>query len=243
MKFLCQECKGINEVDFDGKFINCGHCNAICKVPEPLSEGVVIDDFLILKLLGKGGMGNVLLAHDFPLDRNVALKILHEEISQDEKFNTDFVREARSVASLNHNNIIQAYKVGEDDGRLFFAMEFVEGQNLLDMLKNEGSLDEMLVLDVAYDIAQALGYAWEKRQLVHRDIKPENIMISDQGVTKLMDLGLSCQASAMEDDGDKISGTPHYISPEQILGYDIDIRTDFYCLGASLYHMLSEISF
>ena len=239
MKFLCKECKGINEVDFDDQFLNCGHCNAVCKVPEPLTEGVVIDDFLILKLLGNGGMGNVFLAHDFPLDRKIALKILHEDISQDEKFNTDFVREARSVASLNHNNIIQAYKVGEDEGRLFFAMEFVEGQNLLDMLKNEGSLDEMLVLDVAYDISLALGYAWDKRKLVHRDIKPENIMISDQGVTKLMDLGLSCQANELVDDGDKISGTPQYISPEQILGYEIDIRTDFYCLGASLYHMLA----
>ena len=239
MKFLCKECKGINEVDFDDQFINCGHCNAVCKVPEPLTEGVVIDDFLILKLLGNGGVGNVFLAHDFPLDRKIALKILHEEICQDEKFNTDFVREARSVASLNHNNIIQAYKVGEDEGRLFFAMEFVEGQNLLDMLRNEGSLDEMLVLDVAYDISLALGYAWDKRELVHRDIKPENIMISDQGVTKLMDLGLSCQANEMVDDGDKISGTPQYISPEQILGYEIDIRTDFYCLGGSLYHMLA----
>ena len=204
-----------------------------------MSKGVVIDDFMIIKLLGDGGMGNVYLAHQFSLDRNVALKILKDEISQNEEIRNSFIREARSVASLNHSNIIQAFKVGIEDDILFFAMEYVQGPNLYNLLEKENQLDEVKVLSVGYDIAKAIGYAWSKRKLVHRDIKPENIMISnDEGLTKLMDLGLSCYAQEQSDDG-KISGTPQYISPEQILGNEVDFRTDFYSLGATLYHLLS----
>ncbi len=239
MKFQCQACQGLIQIDFDDPMVNCGICNAICEVPPPFGPSVVIDDFMIIKLLGEGGMGSVYLAHQFSLDREVALKILKGTIAENEQFRNEFIKEARSVASLNHQNIIQAYKVGIDDDILFFAMEYVEGQTLQDLLKQDGALMEMQVLSFAQDIAVALGYAWEKRQLVHRDIKPENIMLANDGHTKLMDLGLSCHAGEDDGDDDKISGTPQYISPEQILGDAIDIRTDFYCLGASLYHLLS----
>ena len=241
MKFQCKECQGIIVVDFEGDMVNCGICDAVCKVPAPFSEGVVIDDFLILNLLGAGGMGNVYLAHEFSLDRKVALKILKDSISLNTEIRNSFIKEARSVASLNHPNIIQAYKVGlDEEGILFFAMEYVEGQTLQDLQKQNGMLDEKLVLDIAFDTVTALSYAWDKRKLVHRDIKPENIMISNEdGRTKLMDLGLSCHAGESDADEDQISGTPQYISPEQIMGTDIDIRTDFYCLGATLYHLLS----
>ena len=240
LKVQCKSCKSIVAIDFECQAVKCGNCDAICLVPNDISEGVVINDFLIIKLLGAGGMGNVYLAHEFSLERMVALKILKDSISENEEVREAFIKEARSVASLNHPNIVQAHKVGFDEGILFFSMEYVEGQTLRDILKSEGQLEESQILDVTFETVTALGYAWEKRQLVHRDIKPENIMISNEdGRTKLMDLGLSCNANDADTDSDRISGTPQYISPEQISGQDIDIRTDFYCLGATMYHLLS----
>ena len=240
MKFQCENCQGVVETDFDDEFVSCGHCHSVCKVPSKLGPSVVIDDFVLIQLLGQGGMGDVYLAYQFSLDRKVALKILKPDISKDEKFIEDFIKESRSVASLNHPKIIQAFKVGIEDEIVFFAMEYVEGQNLLDMLKQDGALEEIRVLEIALDVVDALGYAWDHKKLVHRDIKPENIMIDYEGTAKVMDLGLSCQANDMIDgDGGLIQGTPQYISPEQVLGDEIDIRTDFYCLGVSLYQLLS----
>ncbi|MCM8533528.1 MAG: serine/threonine protein kinase, partial [Lentisphaeraceae bacterium] len=202
MKFQCQNCQGVVETDFDDEYVSCGHCSSVCHVPKTVEAGVVIDDFTILHLLGQGGMGDVYLAHQFSLDRKVALKILKEDISLNEKFKKDFIKEARSVASLNHPKIVQAFKVGEEDGKLFFAMECIEGDNLQDMLKAEGALEELMVLKAARDVAEALGYAWDNRKLVHRDIKPENIMLALDGSCKVMDLGLSCNAGYFDDDGD-----------------------------------------
>ena len=111
-RFQCYTCNGIVELAFDDDVVKCGHCGALCNVPDEFGAGIVIDDFRIEKLLGKGGMGNVFLAHQYSLDREVALKILHPELLKDSKFKEEFIYEARSVASLNHPNIIQAYKVG-----------------------------------------------------------------------------------------------------------------------------------
>lgn len=239
IKFQCHECHGIVATDFDDELVMCGHCEATCQVPKQFGPGVVIDDFAILQLIGQGGMGDVYLAHQFSLDREVALKILKSKFLEDPKFSEEFIQEARSVASLNHPNIIQAYKVGFDQDKLFFAMEMVEGQNLNDILKHEGALEPPRVIEIAIDTAKALGYAWEKSRLIHRDIKPDNIMISNDGVAKVMDLGLSRRAGDVYDDGDIISGTPQYISPEQIMGDPMDIRGDFYSLGATLFHLVS----
>ena len=241
MKFQCKNCHGVIISDIDSGFTSCGLCGAEWPVPVPLSAGVVIDDFLILKKIGEGGMGNVLLAYDFPLDRNVAIKVLKREISKDTELRNAFIKEARSVASLNHQNIVQAYKVDfDEDNNLFFAMEYVEGRTLRHVIDSKDEAEELQILDIAIDVVDALGYAWGKRQLVHRDIKPENIMISEEdGKTKLMDLGLSCHVGEAPEEEGIISGTPQYISPEQIMGNSLDIRTDFYSLGATLYHVLA----
>ena len=238
-KFQCQHCQGIVETEFDDDYVICGHCESACQVPKEFGPGVVIDDFVVAKLLGEGGMGNVYLAHQFSLDRKVALKILKDDFLKDPKFKDEFIYEARNVACLNHPNIIQAYKVGEENGMVFFAMEYVEGRNLQDILKEDGAITEKLALSIAMEIVSALGYGWDSRKLVHRDIKPENIMICSDGTAKLMDLGLSLRDGDDKDDGDTIAGTPQYISPEQILGTEMDIRGDFYCLGATLYHLVS----
>ena len=238
-KFQCPHCQGIVELEFDDEYVICGHCETAVQVPKEFGPGVVIDDFIVLSLLGEGGMGNVYLAHQYSLDRKVALKILKDDFLKDPKFKDEFIYEARSVACLNHPNIIQAYKVGEENGIVFFAMEYVEGRNLKDILKEEGAISEKLAISIALEIVAALGYGWEQRKLVHRDIKPENIMMTNDGTAKLMDLGLSLRDGDNKDEGDMIAGTPQYISPEQVLGTDMDIRGDFYCLGATLYHLVS----
>lgn len=207
-KFQCSHCGGILMSSYEDEIVICGHCENQCEVPTEIGPGLVIDDFLIQDLLGSGGMGNVYVAYQFSLDRQVALKILHSEFVENPKFQEDFIREARSVASLNHVNIIQAYKVGVEEGILYFAMELVEGLDLSSVLKREGSIIELYGIDIALDTTNALGYAWERSRLVHRDIKPENIMVASDGTCKVMDLGLSQRAGDNYDDEDQISGTP-----------------------------------
>lgn len=236
-KFQCAYCKSIVENDFEESTVICGHCESLCTMPDDFGPGAVIDDFLIIKLLGEGGMGNVYLAHEFSLDRIVALKILKDSFMSNEERKIEFINEARSVASLNDPNIIQAYKVGEENGIVFFVSEYVDGKNLKDLLEESGPIEVRALLPIAIGIVSALDYAWETRKLVHRDIKPENIMVNKKGIAKLMDLGLSLREGCNVDEGDQIKGTPQYISPDQILGRELDNRTDFYCLGATLYHL------
>jgi serine/threonine protein kinase len=238
-KFQCVGCKKIVESAFNDQIVMCGHCDATCIVPADFAPGSVIDEFIIVSLLGEGGMGDVYLAHQFSLDRDVALKILKPELLEDPQIKEDFFYEARSVACLNHPNIIQAYKVGEENGVVFFAMEYVKGRNLADVLDEDGVVDEKHALSIAIDIVRALGYGWRQRKMLHRDIKPENIMLTKDGKAKLMDLGLSRHDGDEDDFQDRISGTPEYISPEQVQGRKMDIRGDLYSLGATLYHLVS----
>ena len=238
IKFQCEQCHGIVLADLEDDMVNCGHCHAVIKVPHKLGPGVVVDDFVLLKRVGTGGMGKVYLAHQFSLERECALKILMDHYVED-KYKNDFIIEARSVAKLNHLNIVKAYKVGVDNGIFFFAMEYVEGQNLKDILRKKKTLSQDYVIKVAIEMARALGYAWKEEKLVHRDIKPDNIVVAKDGTAKLMDLGLCRPAHQTEEDSEIVSGTPQYISPEQIIGASLDIRSDFYSLGATLYHLLT----
>jgi len=153
-------------------------------------------------------MGNVYQAHQFSLDRKVALKIIHPESAMSEALESDFIKEARSVASLNHPNIVKAYKVGKERDTLFFAMELVEGRNLQTIIKEDGPLNEKEIYSIAIDVTTALGYAWGRSRLIHRDIKPENIMLSNEGVAKIMDLGISLRADKDDLVHDNICGTP-----------------------------------
>ena len=238
IKFQCESCHGIVLADMQDELVNCGHCSAILKVPHKLGPGVVVDDFVLLKRVGTGGMGTVYMAHQFSLERECALKILNNNYDAD-KHKNDFIIEARQVAKLNHLNIIKAYKVGVDNGIFFFAMEFIEGQNLKDVLRKKKTLSQEQVVKIAIEITRALGYAWKEAQLVHRDVKPDNIMLDKDGHAKLMDLGLCRNTWDTQEESDIVSGTPQYISPEQIVGETLDIRSDFYSLGATMYHLLT----
>jgi eukaryotic-like serine/threonine-protein kinase len=244
MKVQCENCFGVNAVDEAdlGEYLECGHCSEAFLVPnERFAPGVVIDDYIIEKKIGQGGMGVVFRALQISLDRYVALKILALE-NQSQDAVIDFVREARASAKLHHHNIVQAYAVGQADGGVYYlAMELVNGQTLKEILDVEKKITVDTALNVTKQVTDALAYAWAQQKLVHRDIKPDNIMVVED-TAKLMDLGLSRFANdklESTDDEDSIMGTPQYISPEQLIGSEMDFRGDIYSLGATLYHFVT----
>ncbi|MCE9584645.1 MAG: serine/threonine protein kinase [Planctomycetes bacterium] len=200
-----------------------------------------IPGYELMKKIGQGGMGAVFQARQLSMDRVVALKVLPPKLAKDPNFRERFLREARAVAKLNHENIIQGIDVGISNGLYYFVMEFVDGRTVSKHLAETTTLPEKDALRICGQIARALEHAW-RHKLVHRDVKPENIMTTGEGVAKLCDLGLAKQETGdvgLTQAGLSV-GTPNYISPEQARGEaDVDIRSDLYSLGASLYHMLT----
>ena len=215
-----------------------------------LSKGDKIAQYEIQSLLGQGGMGQVYLAHDSSLGRNVALKFLPEEVQDDLEKRQRFIREARSAAALDHPFICKIYETGESQGITYIAMEFVEGQTLEDKMKQEPfSLKD--ALHTALEIAEALEKA-HKNGIVHRDLKPANIMLTPQGHVKVMDFGLAKRVfsggekeisrtitqSSITEQG-TIAGTIAYMSPEQARGDAIDTRSDIFSFGIILHEMIA----
>jgi len=203
-----------------------------------------IPGYEIISRLGRGSQAVVYKARQVSMDRTVALKVLDKRVAQSPEFKERFVKEARSAAALSHNNIVQAYDVGESKGVNYFVQEYVEGTTVADVLRERGRpFSEREALDIVIQIADALAHA-HSRGFIHRDVKPKNIMLTPSGVAKLADMGLARQASdaeaAMAEAG-KAFGTPYYISPEQIRGErTIDFRADIYSLGATLYQMVTN---
>lgn len=242
MRFQCPHCQSIAAVDDSdaGQAVACGHCERVVLVPASrYAPGSVINDFVIQRELGRGGVGTVYLARQLSLDRPVALKILHPEYAADQNFINDFVREARAAAMLNHPTLVQAYAVGEDEGVFFFAMEYVEGTTLKHLLAHSGRMVTDRAMAIITEINAALEFAWQQQKLVHRDIKPDNIILTETGRIKLADMGLARRATDIVQGGEEVMGTPQYISPEQLQGLALDNRSDIYSLGATLYHMLT----
>ena len=244
MQFQCPKCSGVVSIDEAnlGKTVSCGHCKEIVNAPQSrFDAGVIINDFIIERELGIGGMGVVYLARQITLDRYVALKILKEKYAGDAEFVVQFIREARSAAKLNHPNIVQAYAVGEENGIFFFAMEYVDGETMKEILAREKKIEPQRAAKAIREIAVALDYAWNESKIVHHDIKPDNIMLTKSGKAKLADLGLASMFgdSEVDDSGDEVLGTPQYISPEQLLGDPTDVRSDIYSLGATFYHLVT----
>jgi serine/threonine-protein kinase len=207
-----------------------------------------IPGYQLLGKLGKGAMATVYKAKQISLDRIVAVKVLPKKMSDNPEFVERFYKEGKAAARLGHNNIVQAIDVGSTaDGFHYFVMEYVEGKTLYDFMQpppvGEGrTFGEREALDVMIQITDALVHAHE-RGLIHRDVKPKNILLTDEGVAKLTDLGLARDVDdkrAAETEAGKAYGTPYYISPEQIRGeVDIDFRADIYSLGATFYHMVT----
>lgn len=204
-----------------------------------MGETVLGNRYEIIKKIGDGGMAFVYEARDKLLNRTVAIKVLRPEFVDDEEFLTKFKREAEAVASLSHPNIVNVYDVGEDGKVHYIVMELIEGQNLKDIIKNEGTLDEYTALDIAKQIAKALGAA-HRKGIIHRDIKPHNILISNEGrIVKVADFGIAkaVSSSTITSTGSVI-GSVHYFSPEQAKGKFVSNTTDLYSLGIVLYEMI-----
>ncbi len=224
-----------------GREVACPACGTKRLCPEAsAAPGVVLGDFLILRPITSGGMGEIFVARQLSLDREVALKVLLERSNPSEEDADALLREARAAAKLNHPNIVQAYAVGKEDGVLFFAMEYIRGETCKELLKRKKRLDGMEATKIVLDVARALDAAWREQKIVHQDIKPENIMLDASGFAKLADLGLArCAGSDVDCDSDEVMGTPQYISPEQLTGVPTDVRSDIYSLGATFYHFVT----
>ncbi len=211
--------------------------------------------FRILGRLGAGGMGVVYRAKDEALRRTVAVKLLRET-GGDAETRQRFLREARSAAAITHPNVAVIYQVGEADGRLYIAMELVEGESLRTRL-GRGRLDAAKACELATQMARGLAAAHEKG-IVHRDLKPENVMITPDGAVKLLDFGLAKQGIEREDSGPadvalaktetlvtsdehRVMGTAEYMSPEQAVGKPLDVRSDVFSFGVVLYEMLTGV--
>ena len=204
----------------------------------------VIGGYELISRVGQGAMGSVFKARQVTLDRIVALKILPPSIAKDAEYIDRFQREARASAKLNHPNIVQGIDVGRDEAAnlWYFAMEYVDGPTLRQLVKEQKSIPERRALEIARDMARALECA-QKQGIVHRDVKPDNILVNSRGEAKLADLGLAKQTkedASLTQVGQAV-GTPHYMAPEQARGAtdQFDTRTDIYALGATLYHLVT----
>lgn len=193
--------------------------------------------FVLLEMLGKGGMGAVYRALDTTLDRQVAIKVMRGALGHNLQFSADLAHEARAAAALNHPNVAHVYTFGEEMGQPYIVMELAAGGRLDKIIKEEGSLDEARALRVASEVAQGLQAAHEAG-LIHADIKPANIVFDEKGAAKVVDFGLAQSASHAVEGGESW-GTPFYVSPEQVRKQKIDHRTDIYSLGATLFHALT----
>jgi predicted Ser/Thr protein kinase len=193
----------------------------------------------IVEEVASGGMAVVYRAVQDPLGRTVAIKALKSSAALEENVVTRFEREAKSLALLQHENIIHVYDFHRDRGALFIVMEYVQGIDLYDLLEKSGRLPYDVAAIIAMQVARALDYV-HYRGIVHRDIKPANVMISRQGGTKVMDFGIARDTSFgdLTEAGTGI-GTPAYMSPEQVLGDKLDARSDIFSLGVMLYQMVT----
>ncbi len=202
--------------------------------------GAVIGGCRIEQRIGRGGMGTVYRARQRSLNRPVALKVLSEKYTSNPQFIDLFIREARAAGRLSHPHIVQVYDVGNDSNQHFFTMELVAGGSVEKIIDESGAIPLDQALRYARDAALGLEYA-EKQGIVHRDIKPGNLMIGSNETIKIGDLGIARKAdeSGVVSQKDGVSGSPHYIAPEQARGEAIDQRADIYSLGATLFHCLA----
>lgn len=215
--------------------------------PEPSElDGNIGERYRITNLIGHGGMGAVYKARDTRLERSVAIKILPREFADNPAILSRFEREAKSLAALDHPNIVKIHDYGfTAEGSPFFVMEFVRGKDI-QSLRTDGELDLRTALTMVSQVCDAIDYA-HRRNIIHRDIKPANVIIDEQGRTKVADFGL---AKLLETDSrphhqpdltitGQVMGTPAYMAPEQESGAQVDHRTDIYALGVMLYNLLT----
>lgn len=203
-------------------------------------EGMIFaNKYRIVKLIGSGGMANVYLGIDMNTGANVAIKILKPEFSSDDEFIRRFDAEAKSVASLNHANIVKVYGVGHEGNFRYIVQEYIEGITVKDLINQNGHLDWKNAVPIVIQIGLALDYA-HQNGIVHRDIKPQNILISRDRVAKITDFGIARAASSTTITMTGVQmGSVHYFSPEQARGGNVGPQSDIYSLGVSLFEMVT----
>jgi serine/threonine-protein kinase len=198
-----------------------------------------IGKYRILAKIGQGAMGEVFKGQDPYLNRFVAIKTISASLAGDEEVRKRFLREAQSAAKLNHPHIITVYDFGEEQGKIYMAMELLEGKDLKDLIGGNLLSDLNEKLDIMEQIGEGMAFA-HANDLVHRDLKPANIHIQPSGQVKIMDFGLARFAASDMTRTGMVMGTPHYMSPEQVRGEKADARSDIFSLGAVFYELLSN---
>lgn len=244
-KVTCPGCGA--ELELKGGLMACETACPACgyefAVPAAsVGPGITVGGFTIEKLINVGGMGKLFLARQLSMDRRVALKILPAQFCADPENVARFLNEVRMAARLQHPNIVSAYEAGTDEGIHYLAMQYIEGESLVDRIAVAGPLAEREALRIGRKVAAALAYGWDEHQILHRDVKPENILLDLAGEPRLVDMGLSKRmtAAAGMTTAGTVMGTPNYMSPEQISApASADSRADMFSLGATLYHALT----
>jgi serine/threonine protein kinase len=231
----CLKCHHLMDVSSLAAFVEiaCPECGTTQHVPAKMGA------FLLIDLLGKGGMGAVYRGRDTGLDRWVAVKVMQSSFGGNPEFVETFRREAQAAAALNHPNIVQIYSFGVSHGQPYMVMELLEGGRMDQMIAGGELLNEALVLKMALDVAEGLNAA-AAIGLIHGDVKPENILLDNNGIAKVVDFGLARFKESSEGGTAKgIWGTPYYIAPEKLRGHVSDARSDIYSLGGTLFHALT----
>jgi serine/threonine-protein kinase len=206
----------------------------------PQSGDLIAERYELEELVGTGGMSTVFRAHDRQLDRRVAIKILHEHFAEDPEYLERFRREARAVARLSHPNIVTVIDRGDDDGRQYIVFEYVDGENLKELVLRSGRLPVRRALELALAIADGLSFA-HQRGLVHRDVKPQNVLLNKDGDVKVTDFGIarSLHVEHGVTQTGTVMGTGEYLAPEQASGKPVSPATDVYSLGVVLWELLA----
>lgn len=227
----CPKCGDMLDVSSVPPFseVQCPACEFVFSVPARF--GI----FMLLELLGAGGMGGVYRARDEGLNREVAIKVMLKSLGDDPQFVESFQREAQAAARLNHPNIAQIYSFGQEKGQPYIAMELVSGGSLDKMMSTLGPLNPAAAIKICLQVAEGLSLAADAG-MVHGDIKPENILFDSDKNAKLVDFGLSAMQSGPNNE---IWGTPYYIAPEKVRRQKADHRSDIYSLGGTLYHAIT----
>lgn len=232
----CQSCKSPMNVEELAPFSNvtCPTCGNPTRVKREFGP------YTLVRRHAVGGMSMVFVAHDDTLNREVALKILSEDYSSDERRIEAFEEEARITASFSHPHVVRVLTTGKAFGRLYIAMELVPGGHFEHQIRERGKIPEAEMLPLAIEVAEGLKAA-HAAGLIHRDIKPGNILLDAEGHAKIVDFGLALVTQGGKAQATEIWATPYYVPPETIEGYPEDFRSDIYAFGATLYHALSGV--
>ena len=217
-----------------------------------IEAGRTVSHFRLEKLLGEGGMGDVFLAEDLTLSRQVAIKFMRRSMlaslpNPDARRNIEqrFIREAKSAAAINHPNIAQIYEANFESDNWYIAMEFINGSALDEILKDSGPFSANRIIPVMKQTIIGLKFAWDNYKIIHRDIKPQNLMLTKDEYVKIVDLGLAKPIIESSEDELELTGagvpvgTPYYMAPEQAIGGEIDFQADIFALGTTVYELLS----